>query len=263
MNWLRISWMLYKINVRARMQYRVSFLLTTLLASVVTVAEFLGLAVVLHAFGAIRGWNVWEIGYLYGVLMTAKYLYRGFGSAVNNFEPYLVNGQLDQLLLRPMPLLLSVLTSRTRMVGGELLQSLTVLGVCLGKLLGDGTVGWAAIPLTLLIVCTGTVIMFAVGLATAAVGFWTTRTEDLSVLTDNASTTACQLPLSLFPDWLRTLLLTVVPFGFINYVPAMFIVRSEWGWWTVPATAAVAALSLGAALALWRVGVRKYQSTGT
>ncbi|MDG0794763.1 ABC-2 family transporter protein [Cohnella ginsengisoli] len=138
MNWLRISWMLYKINVRARMQYRVSFLLTTLLASVVTVAEFLGLAVVLHAFGAIRGWNVWEIGYLYGVLMTAKYLYRGFGSAVNNFEPYLVNGQLDQLLLRPMPLLLSVLTSRTRMVGGELLQSLSVLGVCLGKLLGGG-----------------------------------------------------------------------------------------------------------------------------
>ncbi|MDG0794762.1 ABC transporter permease [Cohnella ginsengisoli] len=105
--------------------------------------------------------------------------------------------------------------------------------------------------------------MFAVGLATAAAGFWTTRTEDLSVLTDNASTTACQLPLSLFPDWLRTLLLTVVPFGFINYVPAMFIVRSEWGWWTIPAAAAVAALSLGAAFALWRVGVRKYQSTGT
>lgn len=263
MNGLRISWLLYRINVRARMQYRISFLLTTLLASVVTIAEFLGLAVVLHAFGAIKGWNVWEIGYLYGVLMTAKYLYRSFGSAINNFEPYLVNGLLDQLLLRPMPLLLSVMTSRTRMVGGELLQSMTVLGICLGKLMRDGAVGWTALPATAFVICTGTVIMFAVGLATAAAGFWTTRTEDLSVLTDNASTTACQLPLSLFPDWLRTLLLTVIPFGFINYVPAMFIVRSEWGFWTLPATAGAAALSLAGALALWRIGVRKYQSTGT
>jgi ABC-2 type transport system permease protein len=87
--------------------------------------------------------------------------------------------------------------------------------------------------------------------------------EDLSVLTDNATTTACQLPLSLFPDWLRTLLLAVIPFGFINYVPAMHIVKGEWGGWTLPLTGAVAALSLAAALWLWRIGVAKYQSTGT
>ncbi|MBB6670545.1 ABC-2 family transporter protein [Cohnella nanjingensis] len=263
MNWLGISVMLYKINVRAGMQYRLNFILSTLLAALVTVSEFLGLVVLLSVFGAIQGWSVWEIGYLYGVLMTAKFLYRAFGSAINNFEPYLVNGTLDQLLLRPMPLLLAVLTSRTRMVGGELLQSLTVLGACVARLLVHGDASWWIVPETLLIICTGTVIMFAVGLATAACGFWITRTEDLSVLTDNATTTACQLPLSLFPEWLRTLLLAVIPFGFINYVPAMFIVRGEWGVWTLAATAAVAAAALLIALGVWKIGVTKYQSTGT
>ncbi|WP_019006005.1 ABC transporter permease [Cohnella laeviribosi] len=263
MTWMGICWLLYKMNVKARMQYRLNFVLMTMLASVVTVAEFLGLAVVLNAFGSIKGWSVWEIGYLYGVLMTAKYVYRAFGSAINNFEPYLVNGQLDQLLLRPMPLLLAVITSRTRMVGGELLQSLTVLGVCIARLLSEGRVTPWILPQTLFILATGTVIMFSVGLATAAIGFWITRVEDLSVLTDNATTTACQLPLSLFPDWLRTLLLAAIPFGFINYVPAMHIVKGEWGGWTLPLTGAVAALSLAAALWLWRIGVAKYQSTGT
>ncbi|MCC3375010.1 ABC transporter permease [Cohnella sp. REN36] len=263
MNWLGIAAMLYKINVRAGMQYRLNFILSTLLAALVTVSEFLGLVVLLSVFGAIRGWSVWEIGYLYGVLMTAKFLYRAFGSAINNFEPYLVNGTLDQLLLRPMPLLLAVITSRTRMVGGELLQSLTVLVACIWHLLAQGKVTWLVVPETLLIVCTGTVIMFAAGLVTAACGFWITRTEDLSVLTDNATTTACQLPLSLFPQWLRTVLLAVIPFGFINYVPAMHIVRGEWGIWTLGATAGVAGAALLVALGVWSIGVTKYQSTGS
>jgi len=263
MNGLRIACMLYAANVRARMQYRFNFLLFTLFASVVTVAEFMTLAVVLHLFGSIQGWSIWEIGYLYGVLMTAKYVYRAFASGVNNFEPYLVNGLLDQLLLRPMPLLMAVITSRTRMVGGELLQSLAVLILCIVRLWRDGRVDGWIVPETALAVLSGAVIMFSVGVATAAAGFWITRVDDLSVFTDNAATTACQYPLSLYPDWLRTFLFAVVPYGFINYVPAMYAVRGAWGIWAIGVTPAVAAAALAASLALWRRGVAKYQSAGT
>lgn len=263
MSWMKIWWTLVAANMRASMQYKWNFVLFTLLAAFVSVAEFLGLAVVLHAFGAIKGWSVWEIGYLYGLLMTCKYIYRGLASAVNNFEPYLVTGQLDQLLLRPLPVLLSLMTSRSRKVTGELLQSLAVLGVCIGVLLRDGQVSWWAVPQTMLAAATGTAIMFAVGLATAACGFWLTRIDDLYVLTDNATTTACQYPLSLFPAWLQSILIFVIPFGFINYMPALYIVKGQWGAWILALAAGVAAVSLTASLLLWRLGLTRYQSTGT
>jgi len=59
------------------------------------------------------------------------------------------------------------------------------------------------------------------------------------------------------------MLLIVIPVGFVNYVPALFIIRGELGAWVLAAVAAVAMICLVASMRFWRFGITKYQSTGS
>lgn len=59
------------------------------------------------------------------------------------------------------------------------------------------------------------------------------------------------------------ILLTVIPVGFVNYIPSLYLLRGEGGAWILVAVAAVAVLSLAASLRFWQFGMTKYQSTGS
>ena len=84
------------------MQYKFNFILASFLAALIQISEFLMVAIVLYKFGAIQGWSMHEIGYLFAVMTLSKTLYRTFADEVHHLEHYLVNGELDQLT-RPMP----------------------------------------------------------------------------------------------------------------------------------------------------------------
>ncbi|MNP59835.1 hypothetical protein D3C76_1548630 [compost metagenome] len=59
------------------------------------------------------------------------------------------------------------------------------------------------------------------------------------------------------------ILLTVIPVGFVNYIPSLYLLRGQGGAWVLAAIAAVAALCLAASLRFWKYGITKYQSTGS
>jgi ABC-2 type transport system permease protein len=145
----------------------------------------------------------------------------------------------------------------------ELLQGGTILFISMGKLWASGQIGWSSVPYTIITLVTGTVILFAIALATATTGFWITRIRELQVVTEDSARFAAQYPMSLYPKWLQLMLLTLIPVGFANYVPALFILRGQFGVWVIGATALVAAVSLALSLVFWRYGLSKYQSAGS
>jgi len=259
----RIFLLLIRASVKSRMQYRFNFWMSTLLASLVNMSEFLMVAVVLLRFGGVAGWSLYEVGYLYSVISLSRVVYRSLANDVHNLDRYLVSGDLDQLLLRPLPLLVALMSQNFRILLGETLQSGGILAYCLYKLTASGQIGWPAVPLTLWIVLNGAVILFAIGLATATIGFWMTKVEVLQTLTEDASRSAAQYPLTLYPGWLRGIFFFVIPVAFANYVPALYVLRHEYGLWLLAASAGVACLGLAAALAFWRAGAARYQSTGS
>ncbi|WP_256257684.1 MULTISPECIES: ABC transporter permease [unclassified Paenibacillus] len=245
------------------MQYKLNFVLGSLLAALIQIAEFLMLAIVMNKFGAMRGWSLYEVGYLFAVMTLSKALYRTFANEVHNLEKYLVGGELDQLLTRPVPILFALFTQNFRLLPGEFVQGGFVLGWALNGMLQSGQIGWTAIPYTLLSIGTGSVILFAIGLATATVGFWMTRITELQNITEDAARTAAQYPLVLYPGWMKSMLLFVIPVGLVSYAPALFILRGEYGGWLLAVIGAAALLCLAASLQFWRYGLTKYQSTGS
>ncbi|WP_334073760.1 MULTISPECIES: ABC transporter permease [Paenibacillus] len=262
-NWLKLYRLLIRTSIRSRMQYKFNFVLASLLAALIQISEFLVIAIVLHKFGAIQGWSLYEVGYLFAVITLSKTVYRTFADEVHHLEKYLVSGDFDQLLTRPIPVLLALMPQNFRIMLGEVLQGGFILCWSLAGMMRAGQVGWTAVPLTLMTVLTGAVILFSIGLATATIGFWTTRIEELQNLTEDAARTAAQYPLTLYPKWMSSVLLVLIPVGFVNYVPSLYILRGELGVWALAAVVGVAALCLGGSLLFWRFGITKYQSTGS
>jgi len=127
----------------------------------------------------------------------------------------------------------------------------------------SGQIGWWAIPQTLFVIVTGAVLLFAIGLGTVTSGFWITRTSHLQNVTEDAAKMAVQYPMDIYPGWLRTVLLTLIPVGAANYLPSLYILKAQYGWWLLPATALFAALFLTIVMRFWKLGLSRYQSTGS
>lgn len=126
-----------------------------------------------------------------------------------------------------------------------------------------GQISWASVPLTAVVVASGALLLFGIGLLTATAGFWITRIEVLQTITEDAAHTAVQYPLPIYPKWMRGLLLGVIPAAFANYVPSLYILRHEGGLWLLLAAVGAAGIVLTAGLLMWRVGLSRYQSTGS
>jgi len=260
---VKLYLLLIKASLRSRMQYKFNFLFSVAMASCIQVSEFLMVALVMMRFGNIKGWTLYEVCYLYGVMMISKAIYRTLASDVHHLEKYLVSGDLDALLTRPVPVLLALMTQNSRVLFAEIGQGIILLVISMRVLMAKGQIEWSAVPLTALIICTGAVILFAIGLATAAAGFWLTRIESLQNMTEDASQTAARYPLTLYPKWLQGALLVLVPVGFVNYIPSLYLLRHEGGIGMLLGTVAVAWVALWLAMRFWKLGLSRYQSTGS
>ncbi|UJF34171.1 ABC transporter permease [Paenibacillus hexagrammi] len=263
MTTLKLYALLIRSSLRSQMQYKFNFVFSMMMAAVLQVSEFLMVALVVMRFGSVGGWSLYEVCYLYGVMMISKAIYRSFASDVHHLEKYLVSGDLDALLIRPIPILMALMTQNIRFLFAETAQGLLLLFISMRALMTEGQIGWTAIPLTLLAIATGAVLLFAIGLATAAAGFWLTRIESLQNMTEDAAQTASRYPLALYPRWLQSLLLVLVPVGFVNYIPALYIVKHQGGMWLIAATIIASCAVMLLAMKVWKIGLSRYQSTGS
>ncbi|GGD80472.1 ABC transporter permease [Paenibacillus nasutitermitis] len=263
MKWLRMYRLLVLASLRSRMQYKFNFWFSSFMAALINLVEFAMLAIILLKFGHIKGWSLAEAGYLYAILTLSKAIYRTVASDVHHLEKYLVSGDLDSLLLRPVPVLLGLMSFNVSFRIGETIQGIAVLAVSMQALFAAGQLNWTSIPLTGMVILSGSLLLFGIGLLTATAGFWLTRIEELQNITEDAARTAVQYPLSIYPKWMQGLLLTVIPVAFANYVPSLYILRGEGGLWLLLSAFAAAMVVFGAGLFMWRVGISRYQSTGS
>lgn len=250
--------------LRAKMQYKADFILGSVLYSLFTVTDFLMLAAILTRFPRIAGWDVYEVGLLYGMSWIAMGLYRTFAPELHNFERYMVRGEFDSLLLRPWPTLLTLLGRNVEPVRlGAVFQGALILGVSAKHLFEAGKLDAFGLAYVVAASLGGTLIPFGLSLITASVGFWAVRIDELYTFMMYAPVTASQYPLTAYPRWLRALLTSVLPVGFINFVPVQYLLGKSDGSWVLWFSPLVAVGFCALGYAVWRFGERHYQSTGS
>jgi len=262
--YLRMLVRLAASGLRERMQYRFNFVVSFVLRGAVMIIDFALVAVILYRFGFVGGWDVYEIALLYGTASAAQGLYRTFADELERFETYLIDGRFDGILVRPWPTLMTLLARRfdfNRI--GVALQGAAIAGIGTVELLRRGTLGYWGLPYVFLLPLLGAAVLFALSTATAALGFWLLRIDELQVFTMYAPLTASFYPLSIYPRWLKGMLYTILPMAYINYLPALYLLGKGAGPWALALSPAVAVVTVLAAYRFWLYGERHYQSPGT
>ena len=253
-------------HFRAQMQYPGALGLQILGSVLFTAVEFVGVWALLDRFGNVRGWELAEVAVLYGMVMVGFATAEATGRGFDTFHRLVRGGDFDRVLLRPRHTVLQVAGAEFAFHrAGRWLQGAAILA---WGLVSAG-VAWNPARVLLLVeaIAGVTVLFLGVFVATAAVTFWTVQSLELFAIVSNGSVDAASYPATVYRRFMRRFLFFVVPIGTVTYFPvAALLGRPDplgtpaWFGWAAPAAAP---LFLAAALFLWRLGVRHYNSTGS
>jgi len=261
---IKLYVILISASIRSQMQYKVDFIASTLIQALMGAYDFLFIAVILWRFKSLAGWNIHEVGLLYGISRVGWGLYRVFLEEVDQFERYIVRGDFDAILLRPWPSLFVLVSRNVELARVSwVIQGIAIIVISARPLLETEILTWLDLGHVIL-ACIWTACLFsAIGIATASAAFAIVRIEELQVFTQNATSYAALHPLDIYPDWLKYLLLIVIPIGVGNYIPIKYLLGKGGTWLSLVLPGVAAVLSLSFALWLWRLGESRYHSTGS
>lgn len=257
-------WFMVRLQVKMRMLHRGAFFFNRLAQVIAYLAAFSAIWVLIHKFEQLGGWRWPELAFLLSFQLLGYALGAAFSFVqMRELEDTIRSGAFDVLLIKPISPWAYLVFAGLNLgyIGhivlalGLLLWSLTALSIvwtpwlvayALASLLSGALV--VAALLTLIGAC-AFVWSHSRYLYNIFFGIW-----ELS-----------RYPLEIFPWSLQALLVTVLPLGFLGYVPAAYLLGKEpalvgeLGGLLAPLIGPVCALL---AARFWRYGVRRYQGAG-
>jgi ABC-2 type transport system permease protein len=203
-------------------------------------------------FEEIGGWRLDDVAALFGVVAAGFGTCAVLAGGVRDLARAIIDGELDSLLLQPKPVLLQAAASRSIASGwGDIATGVGMLWLVGGFVP-------QRLPWTVLAVLASASVFTATAILLHSTAFWLGRVEHVARQVWEFAVTFSLYPRPLFSGGVAFLLYTLIPAGFIGFLPVA-LVRSP-----TPARAAVVATSaaawLGLAALVFRNGLRRYAS---
>lgn len=267
METLRMYFKLLGIALKSMMQFRADFLVGVLGVMAENVVNLLAIGVILGRFYDLAGWTVWEIVFMYGLWMTGNSIYSLLFFHITELEDYLVRGAFDVFLVRPLSPFLMLLTVEVNINGiADVIFGVASLWLSMANLhLLFGPIQWLYLVIMLI---SAALLELGITIVLASVAFWTTKSSGLVYAVNQINWNMTrQYPLEMFGRGFRMLVTGLIPFAFLNYYPARWLLGK-----TSPGdplyvlsflSPLVTLAMLGIASMVWRNGIRRYNSTGS
>jgi ABC-2 type transport system permease protein len=254
------------LSLRSQLQYRASLIMLALGTLLITVIEFVGIWALFDRFGSLRGWTLPEVALLYGMVELTFSLSDAFSRGLDMFPGMVARGDFDRILLRPRSTILQLLGQELALRKlGRAVQGLGVL--VWATLTLDVTWSAAKVLLLMAAVAGGVCLFCGIMVLAATLAVWTVEPLEITAaFTDGGACTA-QYPLTIYRRWFRRFFTFVIPLACVNYLPGLAIMgrRDPLGTpvplqWAAPLAGV---LFLAVTLQVWRLGLRRYTSTGS
>ncbi len=249
------------IVVRGMMQYKVSFLLTSLGQFLVSFNVFLGIYFLFQRFHQVKGYSYSEVLLCYAIVLMEFSLAEMWARGFDRFSGIVRNGEFDRVLVRPQGEILQVLGSEFELTRlGRMFQAGCMLIYAFCTVEVSWTTGKVCTFLFMLI--GGMAVFAGLFLIYAALCFFTLDgLEFMNVLTDGAREYG-KYPLDIYGKRILQFATVVIPYGLVQYYPLQYIL----GRVTSPVYIFLPLLAVAFLLpcyGLWRFGVRHYKSSGS
>ena len=248
--------------LKSRMSYRVDFVID-LTANLFSLGVQLTVLTVLFGkIDALRGWSYEQVLFIYGFSLLPLGLFNLVGVNLYNFsEQYIIEGNFDRVLLRPVNSLAQVMFSSFGINGlNELVLGSAVMIYAGGRY----GLSFSAVDIMLLpVFAVSAALIFAgVFLGLTSVSFWFEDRMGLAPPVYNVIRFS-RYPLTIFHPLVRALLTFVLPFAWVAFYPAAWFIGGEEFRLLALLTPLVGILTFTLAYVVWTRGSRRYTSTGS
>ncbi|WP_188067255.1 ABC transporter permease [Brevibacillus brevis] len=246
---------------KTRLAYRTDFLGDFVSNLVSELINLVFIVVVFTHVPLMGDWTRDEIIFIYGFFLVPYALFSMFFGFWDFNERYIIRGEMDRILTRPIHNLAQVYL--------ESIAPDRIFGVITGIII----MGYAAIQLDLSfywydvfifigLSISGALIYGGVYTAIAAVSFFSDSRTGIAPMIYNIQQYG-RYPVDVYNKAIRFVLTYVLPFAFVGVYPAAYFLRKE-VWYTYAAmTPVVAVIFFGIGLLVWNWGVTKYRGAGS
>ncbi len=255
-----------KTTAKARFQYRVDAFMMSLAVFLREAAGVIIIYFTLLKFDQINGWNTYEMVFLYSFLFLTYGIMIVFFTGLRDFGETVRKGDFDRFILRPRGLLFQII-----FVNADWFAALGHggLGIVL-FFVTAGKVGviWNVKTIFYFIfaVIGGVLIQGAIFLVLASLSFYLIETNSLKELVYYSTKKFAGYPISIYHRAIQFLLIYIVPFAFVNYFPARYILGKSdsvvYPNFFLYLTPVVGMVMYLLAYLFWRYSIRFYKSSG-
>lgn len=248
-------------DIKRLLEYQLDFFIQFIASFLMQITGLVTIWGIFTRIQEINGWSYWEIVMVYSLM----YFSIGFGEIF--FEgPWAINslyhsGQLDFMFVKPLPVLFQVFASRIGLNGfGNIVTAIIVFVTA--AINCSNSISMVNIILFLLLFIIALPIKGAIILAANCITFWTKAPGNaFGNLIHNVGEYT-KYPIIIYPKAIQFIVTFLIPFGFVSFFPAAFLLNKEFGaklMWFVPI---ISAYSIYLSIILFKKGLSLYESVG-
>ncbi|KAA9026982.1 ABC transporter permease [Niallia endozanthoxylica] len=246
--------------LKTRFTYRVDTAVEILSDLLNQAVNLIFILVVFGHTSLLSGWSRDEIIFIYGFFLVPFALFSTFFNIWDFNERYIVKGEMDRVLTRPVHSLFQIIMERMELESlFGVITGLVVMGYA-GMNLGLSFT-WYDVLIFFVMVIGGMFIYAGIFLSIATIGFWSDSRTDIMPMMYNISNYG-RYPVNIYNKIIQFVLTWILPFAFVGVYPASyFLNREEWYGYAF-LTPVMGAVFFGLAVVLWNTGVKKYRGAG-
>lgn len=248
--------------LKTRLAYKWDFFISILTSFTATLFSLAFIWVLFSKIPKLKGWSFEEVLFIYGFSLAPLGLFNILSLNLYQFsEVYIIEGKFDRVLLRPLNSLYQVLFEAFRLESmQEVITGLVLLYYAGGHL--DYGFTWSDTFWFPFMVLCAAIIYLSIFVLFTSVSFW--FEDRIGIVPPVYNMIAFgRYPITIYNGFIQFMLSWIIPFAFASFYPASrFLWRDEFQgyFYLVPVvTAAIFSLSV----AVWGLGVRHYNSTGS
>lgn len=260
--YLRIYLMLAKYSIMMETEYRLGFLLEIFVEAAYIAVGLISIKVLFFNITEIAGWGINRILVLYGanVIFSEILLGTAFIFNLKSLPHKIKRGELDIILAKPLNSQFALTLWRPYFA---LIPSL-IPGFAL-IYVGFKSGGFVLNPLlivpSLIILTSGIVIAYSIGVLVTSLSFWMINASPLPPLASGLVLRFSDRPFSIFTGFWRIVFMFALPVAFMTSFPAQTLL-GDFNWWWVPTSVFLATVFLKASNVFWNFALKRYTSAG-
>ena len=258
---MKLYFEVLKMHIKSILEYKKSFIIGFISQFFVFFTYYFIILALFSRFNNIKGFNVYEVLLCFSIIQMGYTINQVFARGIDKFDTLIINGNFDRLLLRPRNLLLqSIMWDIDFVKISRIFQSIIILFIALYKL--NISFDIYKIITLILMILSSIVIFFSLFLFMASYCFYTVQGLEIRNLFTDGSKHLAQYPIVIFKKEIMTFFTIIIPFGFVNYYPLLYLLGKTNNILYV-FSPLIVFIYVIPSLLLFKFGIKKYTSVGS